>query len=147
MNKNRKRKYRKNKYRKDQNLGRTRIGRTTFWNNKTKNALFVKIAQSRTKLHNIAENSTKLSFDKNAHLYKIAFSQRKTFLPNKCKFDQIRTFSPKLLILTKQIHFDKNAHSDKNTYFDKKLNEKRMFWQKCPFWQKLHFLTKTHTFW
>ena len=68
--KNRKRKYRKNKYRKDQNLGRTRIGRTTFWNNKTKNALFVKIAQSRTKLHNIAENSTKLSFDKNAHLTK-----------------------------------------------------------------------------
>ena len=127
MNKNSKRKYRKNKYRKDQNLGRTRIGRTTFWNNKTKNALFVKIAQSRTKLHNIAENSTKLSFDKNAHLYKIAFSQQKNFLPNKCKFDQIRTFSPKLLILTKQIHFDKNAHSDKNTYFDKKLNEKRMF--------------------
>merc|ERR1711994_557025 len=78
MNKNSKRKYRKNKYRKDQNLGRTRIGRTTFWNNKTKNAHFVKIAQSRTKLHNIAENSTKLSFHKNAYLDKIAFSQKNT---------------------------------------------------------------------
>ena len=96
MNKNRKRKYRKNKYRKDQNLGRTRIGRTTFWNNKTKNALFVKIAQSRTKLHNIAENSTKLSFDKNAHLYKIAFSQKKHFCPTNVD-------------LTKSVHFHQNC--------------------------------------